>query len=56
MSLAWFTQATLQGAFALAKAQGSAAVVAQCIDHLRQHVVHLLAADAASAIAKEPTP
>jgi TetR/AcrR family transcriptional repressor of nem operon len=43
--LALFTQATLQGAFVLAKAQGSAAIVAQCIDHLRQHVANLLGAD-----------
>jgi TetR/AcrR family transcriptional repressor of nem operon len=42
--LALFTQATLQGAFILAKAQGSANIVAQCIDHLRQHVANLLGA------------
>ena len=47
--LALFTQATLQGAFILAKAQGSATIVAQCIDHLRQHVANLLGADARPA-------
>lgn len=47
--LAFFTQATLQGAFVLAKAQGSARIVADCIDHLRQHVANLLGADAAPA-------
>jgi TetR/AcrR family transcriptional repressor of nem operon len=47
--LALFTQATLQGAFILAKAQGSAAIVAQCIDHLRQHVANLLGAHAVPA-------
>ena len=47
--LALFTQATLQGAFILAKAQGSAAIVAQCIDHLRQHVANLLGADTGPA-------
>lgn len=40
--VAFFTQATLQGAFVLAKAQGSAAVAAMCIDHLRQYVASLL--------------
>ena len=44
LSLALFTQATLQGAFILAKAQGSAGIVAQCLDHLRQHVAQLLGA------------
>jgi TetR/AcrR family transcriptional repressor of nem operon len=47
--LALFTQATLQGAFILAKARGSADVVFTCIDHLRQHVAHLLGADDAPA-------
>lgn len=47
--LAFFTQATLQGAFVLAKAQGSARIVGACIDHLRQHVANLLGATAAPA-------
>jgi TetR/AcrR family transcriptional repressor of nem operon len=42
--LALFTQASLQGAFILAKAKGSAEIAGQCIDHLRQHVAHLLGA------------
>lgn len=54
--LALFTQATLQGAFVLAKAQGSADIVARCIDHLRLHVAHLLGADAAFGAIQEPTP
>jgi len=54
--LALFTQATLQGAFILAKAQGSATIVAQCIDHLRQHVANLLGADPGPALSKERTP
>jgi TetR/AcrR family transcriptional regulator, transcriptional repressor for nem operon len=37
-SLALYTQATLQGAFILAKARGGAAVAAQCIDHLRRYI------------------
>ena len=42
--LALFTQATLQGAFILAKGQGSANIVAACMVHLRQHVANLLGA------------
>jgi TetR/AcrR family transcriptional regulator, transcriptional repressor for nem operon len=37
-SLALYTQATLQGAFILAKATGSAAIAAQCVDHLRRYI------------------
>src|SRR5580700_2889073 len=37
-SLALYAQATLQGAFILAKARGGAAVAAQCIDHLRRYI------------------
>ena len=37
-SLALYTQATLQGAFILAKAQGGVAIAAQCIDHLRRYL------------------
>ncbi len=37
-SLALHTQAVLQGAFILAKAKGSAAVVEASIDHLRRYV------------------
>ena len=40
--LALFTQASLQGAFILAKAKGSAGIAAKCVDHLRQHVANLL--------------
>ncbi len=43
-ALALFTQAALQGAFILAKARGNAAVAGECIDHVRQHVAHLLGA------------
>ncbi len=52
-ALALFTQAALQGAFVLAKAKGSADVAAECIDHLRQHVAHLLGAKARSTPRKE---
>ncbi len=37
-SLALYTQATIQGAFVLAKAANGAAVAAQCIDHLRRYL------------------
>jgi TetR/AcrR family transcriptional repressor of nem operon len=52
-ALAFFTQAALQGAFSLAKAQGGAAIAAVCLDHLRQHVAHLLGAKARPASSKE---
>jgi TetR/AcrR family transcriptional regulator, transcriptional repressor for nem operon len=42
--LALYAQATLQGAFILAKAHGGAATAARCIDHLRQYVANLLGA------------
>jgi TetR/AcrR family transcriptional regulator, transcriptional repressor for nem operon len=37
-SLALYTQASLQGAFILAKARGGAAIAAQCVDHLRRYI------------------
>jgi TetR/AcrR family transcriptional repressor of nem operon len=37
-SLALYTQATIQGAFILAKAKHSSAVAAACIDHLRRYL------------------
>jgi TetR/AcrR family transcriptional repressor of nem operon len=40
-SLALYTQAVIQGAFILAKAQGSAAVAAACLDHLRRYLQFL---------------
>jgi TetR/AcrR family transcriptional regulator, transcriptional repressor for nem operon len=41
-TLALYTQAVIQGAFILAKAQGSSHIVAQCIGHLRCYVEGLL--------------
>jgi len=38
LSLALYTQATIQGAFILAKAANGAAVAAQCIDHLHRYL------------------
>ncbi len=40
--LAFYTQAVIQGAFILAKAQGSAKVATQCIAQLRAHLDSLL--------------
>jgi TetR/AcrR family transcriptional repressor of nem operon len=37
-SLAFYTQAVIQGAFILAKAQQNSAVAADCIDHLRRYI------------------
>jgi TetR/AcrR family transcriptional repressor of nem operon len=37
-SLAFYTQAVIQGAFVLAKAQQNSAVAADCIDHLRRYI------------------
>jgi TetR/AcrR family transcriptional regulator, transcriptional repressor for nem operon len=51
--LALYTQATLQGAFILAKAQGGAAIAAQCIDHLRHYVANLLGAKPRPGIRRE---
>jgi TetR/AcrR family transcriptional repressor of nem operon len=46
-SLALHTQAVIQGAFVLAKAEGSAAVAAESLDHLR-HYLELLFAETAT--------
>lgn len=41
-SLALYTQAALQGAFIIAKAQGDSNIAVQCIAHLRRYVAGLL--------------
>ena len=41
-SLALYTQAALQGAFIIAKAQGNSDIAVQCIAHLRRYVCGLL--------------
>ena len=43
-ALAYYSQAVIQGAFILAKAQGGAQVAADCIAQLRAHVASLLGA------------
>lgn len=45
-TLALFIQASLQGAFVLAKAGGGAEMAAQCVDHLIDHVRGLLSGSA----------
>jgi TetR/AcrR family transcriptional regulator, transcriptional repressor for nem operon len=42
-SLALYTQATIQGAFILAKAKHGAGIAAECIDHLRRYIELLFA-------------
>lgn len=42
-SLAFYTQATIQGALILAKARHSRAIAAECIDHLRRYLELLFA-------------
>jgi len=50
-SLALYTQAVLQGAFILAKAEHGPAVAAACIDHLRLYLVMLFIPPARAAAA-----
>jgi TetR/AcrR family transcriptional regulator, transcriptional repressor for nem operon len=47
-SLAYYTQAVIQGSFILAKAQQSAQVAADCLDHLRRYLQLLFTCPAAS--------
>jgi TetR/AcrR family transcriptional repressor of nem operon len=47
-AVAFYTQAVIQGAFILAKAQGSAKVALACVDQLHSHVAALLSPVAAS--------
>jgi TetR/AcrR family transcriptional repressor of nem operon len=42
-SLALYTQATIQGAFILAKARNGVAIAVECIDHLRRYLELLFA-------------
>ena len=44
-SLALYTQAALQGAFIIAKAQGDSDIAVRCITHLRRYVHGLLTSD-----------
>jgi len=55
-TLALYTQAVIQGAFILAKAQGSSQIEAQCISHLRCYVEGLLAPSAPIQTRKRSNP
>ncbi|MBO0763783.1 MAG: TetR/AcrR family transcriptional regulator [Hyphomicrobiaceae bacterium] len=55
-SLALYTQAVLQGAFILAKAQGNTEGAAQCIDHLRRTVELLFTRSTQEPEEKETKP
>lgn len=52
-TVALYTQAVIQGAFILAKAQGSATIAAQCVAQLRNHVATLLGASCPVHASKE---
>ena len=58
-ALAWYTQAVIQGAFILAKAQGSPRMALGCIDQLRNHVAAMLStpnsAQKTTATSPKPT-
>ncbi len=57
--VAFYTQATIQGAFILAKARGNvggADIAAACIAHLRRYVASLLNPPSDSKLAQEITP
>lgn len=53
-SLAYYTQAVIQGAFILAKAQQSSKVAAECLDHLRRYV-ELLFSCSRSPVGPQPS-
>jgi len=52
-AIAYYTQAVIQGAFILAKAQGSARVATLCINQLRCHIAALLDSMSESTTARE---
>ena len=55
-AVAYFTQAVIQGAFVLAKAQGSAKVAVLCVEQLRAHVAALLSPVSGPTTARESRP
>jgi TetR/AcrR family transcriptional regulator, transcriptional repressor for nem operon len=54
-SLAYYTQAVIQGSFILAKAQQSSHVAAECLDHLRRYI-QLLFTCPQSTVLAHPQP
>ena len=53
-SLAYYTQAVIQGAFILAKAQQSSQVAAACLDHLRRYLEFLFTCSGPVALPQTP--
>jgi TetR/AcrR family transcriptional regulator, transcriptional repressor for nem operon len=53
-SLAYYTQAVVQGAFILAKAQQSSQVAAACLDHLRRYLELLFTRSRPAALPQPP--
>jgi TetR/AcrR family transcriptional repressor of nem operon len=53
-SLAYYTQAVIQGSFILAKAQQSSHVAVACLDHLRRYLELLFTCSGASALPQLP--
>lgn len=55
-SLAYYTQAVIQGAFILAKAQQSSQVAAACLDHLHRYLELLFTCSRSTAFPQPPFP
>lgn len=53
-SLAYYTQAVIQGAFILAKAQQSSKVAAECLDHLRRYIELLFTSPRSPVLLPQP--
>jgi TetR/AcrR family transcriptional repressor of nem operon len=54
-SLAYYTQAVIQGAFILAKAQQSSQVAADCLDHLRRYLELLFTCSRSPILPQPPS-
>ena len=55
-SLAYYTQAVIQGAFILAKAQQSSQVAASCLDHLHRYLELLFTCSGSAKLSQTPFP
>jgi TetR/AcrR family transcriptional regulator, transcriptional repressor for nem operon len=55
-SLAYYTQAVIQGAFILAKAQQSSQIAAACLDHLHRYLELLFTCSRSTALSQTPFP
>jgi TetR/AcrR family transcriptional repressor of nem operon len=54
-SLAYYTQAVIQGSFILAKAQQSSQIAAACLDHLRRYLELLFTCSTPVALPRTPS-